>query len=665
LNKSEEKYQSPVNQEELLKEEAEDLYQNAPCGYISILPDRTIAKVNNVILEWLGYAREEVVFKKKFTDIITIGGKIYYETHHDPLQRMQGFVKELNYDLVRKDGTHLSCLLNSIIKKDGNGNILLSRTTIFDITERKKYEKELLNAKKIAEKESRAKAQLLSVMSHEIRTPMNAIIGLSHILLEDSPRQDQYENLNILKVSAENLLHLLNSILDFSKVEAGKAVLDEIDFSIRDLVKTVINTLKIKAEEKGIEINLHCDSQIPEVFVSDPVKITQVLTNLIGNAIKFTANGSVTVSLKLVKLKKENATVEFSVSDTGIGIAKEKINNVFNEYEQAETGITREFGGTGLGLAISKKLVEFLGGNIKLESTLGSGSTFSFEIPLKISDKSIIRDSWGAKEIKVNGLKGIHLLLAEDNNVNVLVISKFLRNWELSFDVASNGKEALDKIQDNDYDLVLMDLQMPVMNGYETTERVRALPDKKYQELPIIALTASAIIGQNHKIFFIGMNDYVSKPFNPKDLYNKIEKYGRRSESHSPQVQEIEKINTKTASVLNFEKYELIAEGDKDFLNMLTAETIQNFKSYKAEVKHALLKNDIKAYEKLVHKMKLVVDVLEVKELENKLKEGTDHLNAHNIYSIEKLSLEIDEVFDKIIGELNSHLKKLAIVQTT
>src|SRR5690606_38213217 len=232
---------------------------------------------------------------------------------------------------------------------------------------------------------------------------------------------------------------------------------------------------------------------------SDPVKITQVLTNLIGNAIKFTANGSVTVSLKLVKLKKENATVEFSVSDTGIGIAKEKINNVFNEYEQAETGITREFGGTGLGLAISKKLVEFLGGNIKLESTLGSGSTFSFEIPLKISDKSIIRDSWGAKEIKVNGLKGIHLLLAEDNNVNVLVISKFLRNWELSFDVASNGKEALEKIQENNYDLVLMDWQMPVMNGYETTERVRALPDKKYQELPIIALTASAIIGQNHK----------------------------------------------------------------------------------------------------------------------------------------------------------------------
>src|SRR5690606_9308351 len=176
--------------------------QNAPCGYISILPDRTIAKVNNVLLDWLGYAREEVVFKKKFTDIISIGGKIYYETHHDPLQRMQGFVKELNYDMVRKNGTLLPCLVNSVIKKDGNGNILLYRTTIFDITERKKYEKALLNAKKVAEKESRAKAQLLSVMSHEIRTPMNAIIGLSHILLEDNPRQDQYENLNILKVSA-------------------------------------------------------------------------------------------------------------------------------------------------------------------------------------------------------------------------------------------------------------------------------------------------------------------------------------------------------------------------------------------------------------------------------------------------------------------------------
>lgn len=647
------------NQEELLKEEAEDLYQNAPCGYISILPDRTIAKINNVLLNWLGYTREELLYKKKFTDLVTIGGKIYYETHHDPLQRMQGFVNELNYDLVRKDGSTLPCLLNSTIKKDGHGNILLARTTIFDITERKKYEKELLRAKKEAERAARAKSQLLSVMSHEIRTPMNAIIGLSHLLLEENPKPEQKENLRVLKVSAENLLNLLNSILDYSKIEAGKISLDETDFAMQDLVSGIVNTLKIKAEEKGVRMILDYDPEIPPVLSSDPVKLTQILTNLLGNAIKFTREGSVRMSVKLIHKNPQSIYVLFSVSDTGVGISKDKIAGVFNEFEQAGSEITREFGGSGLGLSITKKLIDLFGSSIHVESEPGKGSVFSFGLNLRVSEKVLVRDSWGTKEIRPDGLKGIKVLLAEDNSVNVLVITKFLKNWEVIFDVAPDGQAALEKIRKNNYDMVLMDLQMPVMSGYETTERVRALQEEKYRRLPIIALTASAIIGENHRIFKIGMNDYVSKPFNPKDLYEKILKYGRDKISGEGYMANAGKYESKNAAqVINYEKYQILSEGDPEFLISLTKETIRNFETYRTEFGKALQTLDLESYKKQAHKIKLVSDVLEIKDMESMLKTGCDLLEQKEAKAAAKFAMDLDSLFCQVISELHTQVRE-------
>ncbi|MFN3402714.1 MAG: ATP-binding protein [Cytophagaceae bacterium] len=645
-------------QEDLLKEDAEDLYQNAPCGYISFLPDRTIAKINDVLLNWLGYDREDLLYKKKFTDLVTVGGKIYYETHHDPLQRMQGFVNELSYDLVRKDGTTIPCLLNSKIRKDGNGNILLIRTTIFDITERKKYEKELLRAKKEAEKAAKSKAQLLSVMSHEIRTPMNAIIGLSHLLLEENPKQEQIENLKILKVSAENLLNLLNSILDYSKIEAGKVVIDETDFSLQELVSGIVNTFKIKAAEKGIALNLEYDQAIPAVLKGDPVKIGQILTNLIGNGIKFTNKGYVKIKIEFLYQENQQAVISFTVKDTGVGIAADKLPGIFNEFEQAGAEIAREFGGTGLGLSISKKLIEIMGSKINVESQLGKGTEFNFTLKLRISDNVLLRDAWGSNEIKAKSLKGIKVLLAEDNSVNVLVITKFLRNWQVEFDVASDGKEAYDKVIAVNYDLVLMDLQMPVMTGYETTEKIRSLEDPKYQQLPIIALTASAIIGENHKIFRIGMNDFVSKPFNPKELYDKIYKYANKATNEDSGFQsEVMAHANNIASLLNYDKYKLLSEGDNEFLKDLTVETIQNFENYRIEFAKAIKELNLDAYKKQMHKIKMVTDLLELKGLEDLLKSGERLIETNNNIQSKNFATSLDTYLLSIINELNNQLQ--------
>lgn len=650
-----------LNQEDLLKEEVEDLYENAPCGYISILPDRTIAKINNVLLNWLGYTREELLYKKKFTDLITIGGRLYYETHHDPLQRIQGFVNQLNYDLVRKDGSIIPCLLNSKIKKDGNGNILLARTTIFDITERKKYEKELLRAKKEAERAAKAKSQLLSVMSHEIRTPMNAIIGLSYILMEDNPKPEQLENLNVLKNSAENLLNLLNSILDYSKIEAGKAILDEQDFSLQDLLSGLINSLRIKADEKDLEVKLVYDNLIPKVIVSDPVKIGQIFTNLIGNAIKFTNVGSVTINIKLIERSEEFALIKFEVIDTGVGISDEGLNKVFDEYEQAGSDVSRTFGGTGLGLSISKKLVHLFGSAIQVKSVLGKGSTFSFDLNVKISSKVLVLNSWKSNEIKAGNLQGIKLLLAEDNSVNVMVISKFLKNWKLDFEIACNGQEAFEMIIANNYDLVLMDLQMPIMTGYETVEQVRSLREDKYQQLPIIALTASDIIGDNHRVFKIGMNDFVSKPFNPIDLYNKIAKYGRKLNNTIDEL--LQEVSVPSQEkLLNYDKYRILSEGDNKFLTTLTKETTESFHNYRTQFKDCIHAMDLDAYKKQVHKIKMVSDLLEIKSLEDTLKVGQTMIELNDIPGITKFQQALDVIFVKIITELESHMEAIAIL---
>jgi signal transduction histidine kinase/ActR/RegA family two-component response regulator len=395
------------------------------------------------------------------------------------------------------------------------------------IEKAKELENQLIISKDVAEKAALTKSQFLSTMSHEIRTPMNAVIGFTHLLLQLQPREDQMEYLGMLKFSAENLLVLINDILDFSKIEAGRVEFEEADFSINDLVGNIRLALLQKAQEKHIQIKLLIDQELPGAIKGDPVRLGQILTNLISNAVKFTKEGKVTITASLNERTDEYTVIDFEITDTGIGIAADKIENIFESFTQASSDTTRKFGGTGLGLTITKKLLELMESEIKVASTVGKGSTFYFSLKMKNSDKQFTSKPVKQNSFETKSLKGVKLLIAEDNQINVILAKQFMKLWDVDCDVAENGEIALTLVQTNEYDMVLMDLQMPEMDGYQTTTAIRNLPDPKYKKLPIVALTASAMLDIKDQAFVVGMNDYLSKPFNPDDLHRKIAQYAK------------------------------------------------------------------------------------------------------------------------------------------
>ena len=393
-----------------------------------------------------------------------------------------------------------------------------------EIRQRKEKEKELVEERKRAESAAKAKEDFLSMMSHEIRTPMNAVIGMAHLLIDDNPKPEQEENLKILQLSAENLLSLVNDILDFNKIEAGKVILEEVEFDLEEALLNLKSSFSNQAKQKSLSLRTFLDPGIPRKLIGDPVRISQVLYNLVSNALKFTEEGSVTVSVKSMEDDEDSITLKFAVVDTGIGISSDKQEAIFESFVQENTGTTRKFGGSGLGLSIVRRLIELMDSRIVLRSQKDRGSEFSFVLNLPISKQ--ITPSRPEVEVKeMDDLEGLRVLVVEDNAVNQMVIRKFLRKWNAHMDTAHNGVEALKKVEVSDYDLILMDLQMPEMDGFTATKKIRGLRKGNLHDIPIIALTASVQLDSRHKVFEVGMDDFVTKPFNPEDLLNKIKRH--------------------------------------------------------------------------------------------------------------------------------------------
>ncbi|MCR9252033.1 MAG: response regulator [bacterium] len=377
----------------------------------------------------------------------------------------------------------------------------------------------LKTAKEAAEQAAVAKTEFLSTMSHEIRTPLNAVVGLTNYLIEEEPRDDQKDSLDTLKFASENLLALINDILDYNKIDAGKIQFEEKPINIRELLSGMVSAYKKVAGDKGVDFYYNSDDNIPKFISGDATRLNQVLTNLVGNAIKFTKEGHVKITIDLIARVENRVAIKFTVEDTGIGIPENKIGQIFQSFTQASSSTTREFGGSGLGLTITDKLLKLQGVSLNVTSEVGVGSKFFFTqyfpVYVQEEEEALIAST------KPKDLAGHKILLVEDNPVNVMVAMKFLTKWKLNVDSVENGREAMKMVHENKYDVILMDLQMPIMDGYNATKAMR----NRGIETPIIALTAAALQDVTEKVFEAGMNDYITKPFNPDILYQKLEKY--------------------------------------------------------------------------------------------------------------------------------------------
>ncbi len=418
-----------------------------------------------------------------------------------------------------KDGTliHVEVSVQDFIFQGENTQLILIR----DVTAYKKQEEELLLAKKRAEEASQAKELFLASVSHEIRTPLNAIMGMGYLLAktELNPIQKNYND--TIRVSAENLLAIINDILDMSKISAGKMSIETVGFKLQDLIRNLCNSIRYRAEEKGIGLFTEIDRRIAPILLSDPLRLYQILLNLVTNAIKFTDKGQVEIECNLVIATQATNIIQFRVIDSGKGIDAEKLEKIFEAFSQEDDSISREYGGTGLGLSISKNLVNLFGGKLEVQSKKSTGTAFTFTIELGIGEEEDIpqkEQEIGRVQLQ-QGLEGLKLLLVEDHDINIFVATSILAQWNIKPDLAHNGKEAIKALKQQKYDVVLMDIQMPVMGGIEATKIIRK--DLKL-DVPIVALTANAIKTDVEKYLAVGMNDYISKPFEPALLLKTI-----------------------------------------------------------------------------------------------------------------------------------------------
>ncbi|MFY0606667.1 MAG: PAS domain S-box protein [Cyclobacteriaceae bacterium] len=471
----------------------------------------------------LGYPQEQCIGKNP-SDFIHPEDfkKLDLKTNFSDIRELyESQVQKVEYRFRKADGSFM--WLETFIKPviDDSGKLVSLQASSRDVTFRRAEREQLIVAKNKAEEASKAKNSFLSMMSHEIRTPLNGIIGTTNLLIKKDPKEKQLPLLNILKQSGDNLLAILNDILDINKIEENKIEFDFHEFNFQELVWLIRDNYESQANDKGLSLNCSYDQNLSKKYIGDSVRISQVLHNLISNAVKFTTTGEVSICLSKINQHDIFDEILVEVIDTGIGIIKERQSDIFDTFVQAEKDTTRRFGGSGLGLAITKKLLALMNSQILLESKVDEGSNFSFRLALQRISSDNNEETNADMSNKFMPLSG-KVLVVEDNQFNRLIACDFLEAWGCEVLEAEDGMEGLKLIEEKTADLVLLDLQMPVMDGYEVIRKLREYPAAYFQELPVIALTATVLSGTEEELYKLGINDFISKPFIPNELYNKV-----------------------------------------------------------------------------------------------------------------------------------------------
>jgi CheY-like chemotaxis protein/two-component sensor histidine kinase len=384
----------------------------------------------------------------------------------------------------------------------------------------------LILARQKAEEAAQSKQLFMSTMSHEIRTPLNEVIGIANLLMQGNPREDQMDLIKTLRFSGNHLMTLVNDVLDYNKMESGKIVFEQTQFNLVDFLDEIKRSYSFLSKEKKLQFDINWNNNVPIEVIGDQIRLNQILSNLLSNALKFTLKGGIILNIREIERIGNQSNIEFMVKDSGIGIPMDKHYEIFDSFTQASTDTTRRFGGTGLGLAICKKLVELQGGTIHVESEPDKGASFIFNLIFSVLEQKASRDKAGATET-FRGLEGKRILVAEDNKINFFVANKFLVGWGVKVTHAENGQLALKMLEKEEFDLILMDLHMPILDGIEASRIIRNSDNPKIRDLPIVALTAAIMSESHDKIDDLNINDYVLKPFKPIDLYERILKHIR------------------------------------------------------------------------------------------------------------------------------------------
>ncbi len=648
------------------EEKYRGIIENMDLGLIEVDNDDIIRKAYKRFCELTGYEENELIGRKA-ADILLPDEDFRRVIAEQNANRLDGETGVYEVPLQKKNGEVIWVIVSGAPIIESNGKVTGSVGIHLDITERKRTQEALEDARKVAEDARRAEKRFLANMSHEIRTPINAIIGMTHLLYDTNPNKKQVEYLSAINYSADLLLNLVSDVLDISKIEAGEMKLSEQTFSLKDLINSTLQTFRLRLQGKDVKLVLEFDEEIENDVIGDSTFLTQILMNLLSNAVKFTEKGQIGVQVSLLCRLGDFLMTEIKVFDTGIGISPQSLGRIFDSFKQADQDVKVKYGGTGLGLAIVKQLVNLHGGEISAESTLHEGTTFTFTLPLKDSHQQS-QKLHSLSESVSEDWKNYHVLVVEDNLINQKYVEGLLLKWKMSYKIANHGLEALDFLQREDFDIILMDIRMPEMDGYETTMAIRKLDCNTNQNIPIVALTASALSDEVDYAFEIGMNSYLTKPFTPDQLREVLEQKLTLNPNRQLEIQEkstTTKTVTDTTRINEIEKAEEIESLQTDYLSKIYG----NDRKYAADMFGLFLKTVPNQFALL---RPLIADqtVAEIGKLAHQLKPSFTMVGlpeiTQNLQVLEKMAKnnedfnKIKQIFDEIEKAFN---RKIGLIE--